>query len=85
MRKSTVILTSGLWLLALLDMWLVLQLVEEHARAAESRTHTGLWKDLPQSGYSIIIVNAPPDIDTRTSGPSTRTTPVVRKLEPGLR
>ena len=72
MRKSTVILTSGLWLLALLNMWLVLQAGEEHARAAEARARIRQSKEPPSSGYSIVIVNAPPDIETRLAGASAR-------------
>lgn len=80
MRKSTIILTSGLWLLALLNMWLVLHAGEEHARAAEARARIRQSKEPRGSGYTIVIVNAPPDIDTRISGPSTRARP--RAYEP---
>jgi hypothetical protein len=80
MRKSTVIFMIGLWLLALLNMWLVMRLGEEHARAAESRARPHPWNDAPQSGYSIVIVNAPPDTPTKASGPSTRK--ITRRAEP---
>jgi hypothetical protein len=72
MRKSTVILTSALWLLALLNMWLVLQAGDEHARAAEARARARQSKEAQGPGYTIVIVNAPPDIDTRMSGASSR-------------
>jgi hypothetical protein len=75
MRKWTVILTSGLWLLALLNMWLVLRAGEEHERAAEARARIRQSKEPPVSGYTIVIVNAPPDFDPRISGPSIRTRP----------
>jgi hypothetical protein len=75
MRKSTIILTGGLWLLALLNMWLVLQAGEEHARAAEARARIRQSKEPPGSSHTIVIVNAPPDIDTRMSGPSTAARP----------
>jgi hypothetical protein len=75
MRKSTVVLASGLWLLALINMWLVLQAGEEHAQAAQSRARNSPWPEPPQSTHSLVIVNAPPDTGFPTSGPSTRTTP----------
>ena len=82
MRKSTVVLASGLWLLALINMWLVLQAGEEHAQAAESRARNSPWPEPPQSTHSLVIVNAPPDTGFPTSGPSTRTsTPNRLRLE----
>jgi hypothetical protein len=75
MRKSTVFLAIGLWLLALFNMWLVMRMGDEHARTVAQRIHTSPFNDQPQSGYTIVIVNAPPDTPTQMSGPLTRPTP----------
>jgi hypothetical protein len=74
MRKSIVIVIA-LWLLALFNMWLVMRMGDEHARTVAQRIRPSLFKDTPQSGYSIVIINAPPDMPTQVSGPSTRPTP----------
>jgi hypothetical protein len=74
MRKSTVIFTGALWLLALINMWLLMRAGEEHARVSAARARTGPWRDAPQTGTAIFIVNAPPDFPVSTSGPPTRGT-----------
>jgi len=75
MRKSTVIATIGLWLLALFNMWLVMRMGDDHARTVAQRVHTSPFNDPPQSGYTLVIVNAPPDTPTQMSGPPNRPTP----------
>jgi len=60
MRKSIVIVIA-LWLLALFNMWLVMRMGDEHARTVAQRIRPSLFKDTPQSGYSIVI-NAHPAV-----------------------
>lgn len=73
-RRSTIILTIGLWLLALFNMWLVMRMGDEHARTVAQRIRPGIGNDLPQAGHTLVIVNAPPDLPMSTSGPPARNT-----------
>jgi hypothetical protein len=75
MRRSTVIFVIGLWLLALINMWLVMRMGDEHARTVARHIRPGAGNEPPQSGHVVFIVNAPPDTPTQTSGPSIRPTP----------
>lgn len=73
MRKSTVILTSGLWLLALSNLWLLVRLGDEHARNAELRAQVSArGASATAPGWARVIVNAPSDIPTANPGPSAR-------------
>ena len=84
MRKSTVMLTAGLWLMALTNLWLLMRLDEERAQNAALRTRDELWseaKTLPDQparlashtdGTAVVVENAPP-LPAPKSVPSTPT------------
>ena len=72
MGKSIVIFIAALWMLALLNMGLLLRVSDEHARLAALRVSPSIRPDIPGNGFTIHIVNAPPDMPVSTSGPSTR-------------
>jgi hypothetical protein len=74
MRKSTIILTIGLWLLAFTNMWLLMRLAEEHAAYAQLRAQRSPWNESAAIRHALTIENAPRDISTSTSGPPSHLT-----------
>lgn len=72
MRKSTVFLTAGLWLMVLSNLWLLMRVDEERAQNAALRARDRLWtgtKSAPgqparleyhPESANVVIENAPP-------------------------
>lgn len=72
MRKSTIVLTVGLWLMALSNLWLLLRLDEERARSAALQARDRLWSETKAApgqpariasrvaATAVVIENAPP-------------------------
>ena len=69
MRKSTLLLAAGLWLLLLTNLCLLMHLDAARAREVQQRIQTRQSSRHPVAWSALVIINAPPDFYPSSSGP----------------